>query len=231
MDIGKSFGFVFEDKEWVTKILIGALILLAGVLLGIFVIPAILAGFLLSGYGVEITRRVIRREAEVLPVWDNWGDLLIDGLKVWVIGVVYALPIIISSICLGTPIGILSENSESAGAILSAILGCINLLWGIVMAFLLPAAIALFVDKDDLGAAFRFGEVFGLVRDNFSTYLITAVMIWVANLIGGLGVILCGFGWLVTYPYAVWVSAHLGGLAYLEATGRGPQPALEEEFV
>jgi hypothetical protein len=47
-----------------------------------------------------------------------------------------------------------------------------------------------------------FGEVFGLVRNNLSIYLITLVMAWVASLIGSLGLLVCGVGWLVTYPYA-----------------------------
>ena len=28
MDIGKAFGFVFEDEQWVSKILLGAAIML-----------------------------------------------------------------------------------------------------------------------------------------------------------------------------------------------------------
>ena len=103
MDIGKSFGYAFEDDQWIPKILIAAAILLGGIVLGIFVIPAFLAAFLLSGYGVEITRRVINGNPQVLPEWDNWGDLIIDGLKVWVIGIVYALPMILVSMCLGIP--------------------------------------------------------------------------------------------------------------------------------
>jgi hypothetical protein len=231
MDVGKSFSFVFEDKEWVTKILIAVLILLLGVLFSWLVIPAILAALLFSGYGVEITRRVIHGESEVLPAWDNWGQLFTDGLMVAIIGIVYALPMIIVSLCLGVPLGIASENSETAAAFLSSILSCLNLLWGIVLSFLLPAAIAIYAKDRDLAAAFRFGDVVSLVRDHFVTYLITAVMVWVAGFIGGLGLVLCGVGWLFTTPYASFVTSHLYGQAYVEATGQTPQPAVQEEAV
>jgi hypothetical protein len=229
MDIGKSFSFVFEDKEWVTKIIIAILILLLGVLFSWLVIPAILAALLFSGYGVEITRRVIRGEPEVLPAWDNWGQLFTDGLMVAIIGIVYAIPMIIVSLCLGVPLGIASENSETAAALISSLLSCLNLLWGIVLSFLLPPAIAIYAKEGELGAAFRFSEVVALVRDHFTTYLITAVMVWVAGIIGGLGILLCGVGWLFTTPYASFVTSHLYGQAYVEAAGLAPQPAVEAE--
>ena len=48
MDIGKAFTFVFEDDDWVVKVLIAMGILVAGLVLFWLVIPAILAGLLLS---------------------------------------------------------------------------------------------------------------------------------------------------------------------------------------
>ncbi len=230
MDIAKSFTYVFDDERWVTKLLIAAGILLVGVLLGILIIPAILAGALLAGYGVEITRRVIRGQSPILPEWDNWGDLIVDGLKVWVIGIVYGLPIILIGLCLGAPAAIIAEDAPEFSQLLSVFSSCINLLWGVVMAFFMPAAVARFVAKDDLGAAFQFRDVFNLVRDNFTTYLLVAIMTWVAGFIGGLGVIICGLGWLVTAPYASFVTNHLYGQGYLEATGQVVQPVLEEEI-
>ena len=92
MDIGKSFGYVFDDDEWITKVLIAAAILGLGILFSwMLLIPLIIALFLLGGYGVEITRRVIRGDTQVLPKWDNWGELLVDGLKAWIIELVYRL--------------------------------------------------------------------------------------------------------------------------------------------
>lgn len=228
MDIGKSFAFVFEDEEWITKVLIAAGILLGGVALGILVIPAILAGLLLSGYGLAITRRTIRGESPVLPEWDDWGTLLADGLQVVIVSLVYALPMIVVSICLVTPLSFLGENS-TAGSIFGAFVSCLNFLWALVLSFLLPAAIGKLAAEGELSAAFRFGEVIALVRDNFATYLITAVMVWVASIIGGLGVILCGVGWLITIPYADFVTGHLYGQAYRQASGQASQAAASGE--
>jgi hypothetical protein len=231
MDIGKSFTFVFEDDQWITKILVAAAILVLGVLFSwVLLIPLILALALLTGYGVEVMRMVLHGEVDRLPEWDNWGELIVDGLKVIVIGIVYALPIIIVSICLGLPIGALGENAQSLSSLFSVLLSCLSLLWAIVVSLALPAAIAFWLKADDLSAAFRFGEVIAFVRDNLSTYVITFLMSWVANFVGNLGVWLCGIGWLVTFPYAIVVTGHLYGQAFVEAQAQTPMPVAEEEI-
>ncbi|MGD2041532.1 MAG: DUF4013 domain-containing protein [Anaerolineae bacterium] len=221
MDFGKAFAFVFEDDQWITKVLLAAAILLLGVAFSwVLAIPLILAALLLGGYSVEVTRRVIQGDPDALPDWDDWGQLFADGLKVWVIGIVYALPIIVVSLCLSIPTGMLAENAEGASGFFGFLLGCFNFLWAIVLSIVMPAAVGHFVAKDDMGAAFRFGEVFALVRDNLSTYLLTFLMTWVAQIIGGLGSLVCGVGVLVTYPYSIMVIGNLYGQAYLEATGQ-----------
>jgi hypothetical protein len=233
MDIGKAFAFVFEDKEWIVKILIGAGILLAGILFSwLLLIPLILALALLGGYSVEIMRRVMRGQSPVLPEWDNWGDLIADGLKALVIAIVYALPFILISACLGIPLGLIGEQGTNAANTLSGLfsflLSCFNIIWGIIISILLPAAIAFWLADDDLGSAFQFGKVIAFVRDNFTTYLIIFLMSWVASIIGSLGVIVCGLGWFVTMPYSWFVTAHLYGQAYVEASGKSAQATVAD---
>lgn len=230
MDVGKSFTFVFEDKEWVAKLGIAALILLVGILFfWVLLIPLIAAIALLLGYGVEITRRVIRGEPVTLPAWDNWGALAADGLRFIVVGVVYALPIIVVSACLGAITAPLSNSGSTGlaalGALFSALLGLVDFVWGIAISILLPAAVALWVDTGDFAAAFRFSEVWNLVRNNLGTYLITWLMTWVAQVIGHLGAIVCGIGWFVTVPYSMMVTGHLYGQAYLAARKQSASPA------
>ena len=223
MDIGSSFGFVFEDDRWVTKILIAAAILAVGwVFVWLMGIPLLLALLLLSGYQVEVTRRVIRGGTPALPEWNDWGKLLVDGVKFAVIGLVYALPAIIVSICVGLPISILGDSGNGDLSWISVVCGgpvaCLSILWGIFVALVLPAAVAKWVVSDDLAAAFRFGEVIRFAYKNVSTYIVLMIMTWVASLIGGVGIWVCLIGWLATYPYSIMVTGHLYGEAYLAAT-------------
>ena len=51
MDFGKAFTYVFEDEEWIKKILIGALLSL---------IPFV-GWWFVGGWGLEITKNVIRK--------------------------------------------------------------------------------------------------------------------------------------------------------------------------
>ena len=61
--------------------------------------------------------------------------------------------------------------------------------------------------------------------------MVVAVLGWIASIIGGLGLLLCGVGFLVTGPYSGWVTSHLAGQAYLEGSGQKALAAVEEEPV
>ncbi len=228
MDIVKSFTFVFDDKDWVVKLLIAAGILLAGLLFSpLFLVPLIAALVLLIGYSIEITRRVIHGHPQPLPEWNNWDKLIVDGLKGLAIAIVYALPILIIGICLGVPAAFFNDSSVSLhdlSGLLTLLMSCLNFLWAIALSLLLPAAIAFYAAEGEIGAAFNFGRVFAFVRDHIATYLITFLMSWVASIIGELGAIACGLGWFVTVPYSWMVIGHLYGQAYLAAAGQTPLP-------
>ncbi len=222
MDIGKSFTFVFEDQEWLNKILIGAAILFVGSLFfWLLFIPLIVAGALLNGYMIEIIRRVADGRADVLPEWDDWGDMIVDGLKLLVLQIVYSLPAIVLGLCMIIPLIAAGENAEVVGWVLGLGLGCLIVLWAIVLTIVLPAVTAVFAVTRDLTSAFQFGKIFALIRDNLSTYLITLIMSWVASFIGSLGGSACLLGAFFTVPYAYMVTGHLYGQAYAASGDSG----------
>ncbi len=231
MDIVRSFTFVFEDKDWVAKLLIAAGILLVGSLFAwLLLIPLIAAIALLTGYSLEITRRVIHGHPQPLPEWDNWGGLLTDGLKGLAIVLVYFLPLILLSLCLGVPTVLFNSDSslslQQVGTLLGLFTSCLDFLWIIAASLLLPVAFGFYVAEGEIRAAFSFGRVWAFFRDHISIYLITLLMSWVAAVIGDLGSLVCGLGWFVTMPYSWMVTGHLYGQAYLEAGGQALPPAL-----
>ena len=67
-----------------------------------------------------------------------------------------------------------------------------------------------------------------LVRDNLTTYVITAVMVWVTSIISGLGLLFCFIGVFFTGVYTELVNGHLYGQAYREATGQTPLAVPED---
>ena len=213
MEFGRAFSFVFDDEEWIKKVAIAALVSL---------IP-IVGPLLLAGWGVGVTRRVIRGDATPLPDFSDFGGTLADGFKVAVIGLVYMLPIILVQSCSGGIIAIAGPqvNEDTLTTIIAvsqACFGCLTLLYSIFVGLMLPAAIGKFADTDELKAAFRFGDVFGLVRDNVGAYVIVLLGSLVAGLVASLGVIACAIGVLFTGAYAAAINGHLTGQAYQQAT-------------
>jgi hypothetical protein len=216
MDIGKALGFVFEDQDWISKVLIGALI----TFLSFLILPA----FLLFGYSLEVTKRVLRGDPQPLPPWTELGDLFVKGVMVVIIGIVYALPIIVINLC-ATPIWIVfgdrgGNAAEAINGLATFGVSCLSILWAIVMSIVLPAALARFADTGELRDAFQFGNILRFVQDNLGTYVVVFLVIWVANLIAGvIGAAACGIGLFFTQPILYMFTGHLYGQAYLKAQG------------
>lgn len=221
MEFGKAFSFAFEDKDWIKKLGIGALLM---------IIPFI-GWLVVAGWGIEITKRVIQRDPQPLPDWSDFGGYLVKGLQVFVIGLVYSLPIILVNICqqgvtlFGQQGDTTDETILMAVTVFAVCFGCVSFIYSIFLGFILPAALGNFAATGQMGAGFRFGEVFGLVRAAPVAYLLALLGGFVASLIASLGVILCVIGILFTAVYAYTINAHLYGQAYNEGmAARGLKP-------
>jgi hypothetical protein len=208
MDFGKAFTYVFDDQDWIKKVGIGALLML---------IP-LLGQIMVGGYALEATKRVIRREERPLPDWTDFGSYIVMGLQVMVIGFVYALPIILISACSQGLVFAGQEGGDdtlmSVAAIVSVCFGCLSLLYGVLIGLMVPAAMGNFAASEQFGAAFRFGEVFGLVKAAPGAYVLVLLGSFLAGLVSMLGLILCFIGVVLTVAYAMLISAHLQGQAY-----------------
>jgi phosphotransferase system glucose/maltose/N-acetylglucosamine-specific IIC component len=94
-------------------------------------------------------------------------------------------------------------------------MGCFALIFGVLAGLLIPPALGNLAATDELGAAFRFGEVFGLLRAAIGPYLMSIVAVFVAALVlSPIGGLICGIGALATSAYLQVVSGHLYGQAY-----------------
>jgi hypothetical protein len=216
MDFSIPFSYPFKDPDWLKKIAIAGLISL---------IP-IVGGLYLVGWGLEITRQIIKGEPVVIPDTD-FGKFLPRGLKAWVVGIVYAIP----SILLQIPTTITNiaaqtaSNDDGSGAILGGLAvvtictSILNVIYSLFLAFVYPAVYANFVaNNDEIGAGLRFGEIFALIRKAPMTYLLVLVGTLIACVISGLGLIACIIGVIFTLAYSILIMFHFYGQAYLEAT-------------
>lgn len=211
MDFGKAFTYPFEDQNWAQKILIPALI---------GIIP-IIGQIFLIGWMIAIIRRVISHDPNPLPELD-FGKMLGDGFKGFVVGFVYALPIIILEAPIIIAPALVSSADENAAAgvitIISLVCGCLIFLYAVLLAFLLPAALTNEAAKDDMSAAFNFSQVFGLLKAAPAAWLFVFLGAILSSIIASLGLVACFIGMFFTYAYAMAVNGHLYGQAYLEST-------------
>ena len=72
MDINRALTFVTDDDRWISKLLIGTVIIFFSFL----IIPL----FFFYGYIIQIVRNVMAGEKNPLPEWTDWGKLFKDGL-------------------------------------------------------------------------------------------------------------------------------------------------------
>jgi hypothetical protein len=218
MDISTALSFVTQDRDWLKKIAIGALLAITGI------------GYIpLLGWAVEISRRVIHGASEVLPDWSDFGRYITAGLKYFVVAFVWTLPLILLSTCVGVAAGALgaaaSQNSDNSTVpfILQICLGLISLPYGIALGLLTPAAAGVLAATDSLSEALNPANAFKLVRANLGGYVLYLVIVGVLGMVGGIvGTIACLIGIFVATAYITAVSGHLIGQAYAKAKANMP---------
>jgi hypothetical protein len=227
VDAEKSFTYPFEDKEWISKLGLGALISMVPIL-----------NFAWSGYLVGILRNIINHAVEPLPTWDDLGKKFSDGLILFAAGLVYALPILIPLLL---PLGVVVSSGlssgirnmqdigqalrEAGGALFFCLL-CVLLLYGLVLSVIYPAILVQFAREGTFASCFKLNEAFSMIRKNAVAFF-TA---WALSLAASIGVgLIVGFvnlvvgwvpciGWIVGLVltlasgiYSTAVYAHLFG--------------------
>jgi len=228
MEYGKAFTFPQEDKDWIKKVAI------AGVVMLLTFVPVlnIVTGIMMSGYTLEVTRRVIVGEQPVLPEWTDFGGLLKKGLLAFVVGLVYAIPLILLASCIALPqIGLelaASGDSDTAqtvatiASVVSACFGCLVAIYAILLAVVLPAAIGKLAVTGEIGPALRVGEVFALVRAKPGVFIVVALLGGLAtSILSSVGSIACVIGAAWGIAYGLIATAHLYGQAYRVASAEG----------
>ncbi len=207
--IGDSFTYVKEGiidnvNKWL--LLIIATLILA--------IP--LMGYILNVY----------RGAKPAPEVDNWSRLFVDGILLVIVGIIYALPIIILECLLfGVAFATQTGSSPAAGmtgpagaGILAVILILVVIiLVDIIIAIVSPIGIIRFARTGNFREAFHFGEIIATIKKiGWLSYIlaliigyivvgIPAAILWgiamaLTIALPGIGFIIAGILFLVTFP-------------------------------
>lgn len=233
MDIGEiiSDSIKYPSSSW-GKVLILGIITIASVL----IVPI----FLLIGYVFRIIKATLAGIDE-LPEFDEIGDMFVDGLKVFVVGIVYSIPVWIISVIVGLLMG---GNSAAAtaslgpGYLLAVLLGnIVFFIIALIIGLIEIMAIANMAYNDgDLGAAFRFSEILDIIAvigwgKYIATYIVIVIIAAIGVIIGALTmIILIGFILLplIILPYVIMFEARGIALLFAEAVETFQETPAEE---
>lgn len=205
----RPFKYVFQDKDWVKKVLIGGLVVLSCcVLVGLPV---------LMGYQKKLFLTLSKDENAPVPDVD-FGKDLGEGLGPLGAAFLYAIAV---SIISAIPI---------LGWLLGPILGLALAVW-------MPVALMRYYTTGVFGSVFEFNWIIEFIKRNISNLLLMFVVSLVTGIVAQAGVLACGIGVLFTAFWAmlangvamadVWRFADQPGAAPAEPppATTGPNPA------
>jgi hypothetical protein len=158
-------GFPFKDKRGVSKFLIAALFLIFSG----FIVPALF----LIGWYMRIAKNVmVTKTLGDLPEWDEWGKMILDGLKLVAVMIIYYLPALLLFL-----ISFTLSLVPVIGWISGGILTWLTWLFAIALTIFVFPAILNMIDKDSFGAAFHFKEWWENLKVNFAGYLVVYLIV------------------------------------------------------
>ena len=170
---------------------------------------AVMANLPAIGYVVRAYEAVLRRDAAVLPEWDGWPGLFTGGLVVFLIGLAYGIiPLLLLLIGLGLLV--------KGGIILflGMVLMVLGVLAGMFTLFFVPIALAGYLARRRLEAAFHPAVLWGGINAVLTEYVPTYVLSVGLFIAGGMVAAIPYVGpiiWPFLWFYLLLVQARLFG--------------------
>jgi len=210
MNFGKSFTYMFDDTNWVSKFLVG---------IAISMVPILNLAW--AGYGIGIMRNMARGMEKPLPSWDNLGEKFKDGLIIFITAFIYALPALIV-IGIGA-IAATALGGEDTATVVMIVVGCCASVYLLAFAFLQPALLIHYARTNSFKALFQVGEVIKLATSNIGDYLLAVVTGLLAgtvlSFIAPILLLLCfipflmGIAWVTCVSYYAYGQVGLSTIA------------------
>jgi len=176
-----------NSDGWLRTVLVGGLLTILSVL--------VLPWFFLQGYYVRVLHGVTNDDPEP-PRFDGWVDLLVDGLKLFVLNLVVVIAVLGVQAFAAIGLGTGSFLADTTGAADPGVAGGVLGVAGVVVlfaAFLLlgyvvPAMVANFAREDSLVAAFDASTVLSgaLTREYLVAWVLAVVVGFVLGFVASL---------------------------------------------
>ncbi|MGE5417299.1 MAG: DUF4013 domain-containing protein [Acidobacteriota bacterium] len=205
-EVFKSLKHPIGDDDWISKVIVISILGIAA-LFGIesffndlmqgngfygaswvWQLALALGSCLYFGYLLEAMRAGFDFNEDVkLPELSNWGTMFTNGLLVLIINLVYLIvPIIIfffiSGYLYAQKVAVLPPGQVGPAIQIRDICQFIAAIMFVVTSFFIPMAVANFLHKENLGAAFAVGEIRAKIRLAFVDYL-KVVQLWIVGFV------------------------------------------------
>jgi hypothetical protein len=206
--VGDSFAWGFRDPGWPGKMLLQGLIAL---------IP-IVGWIAMTGWLMMAFENIRAGKTELAPA----GFHLERGIAIFGVFLIYGVVLQIPGWVLGIAGGLASGHSNSAFNVPSPLVG-LGYLWGFLaslfLSYLVPSLIV-HTYHHGFAGGMNVAGVWRLTRNNVSNSVAAGALIWVASIVGGLGLVVCFIGIIFTIPYQNVIQA--GVAAWLERANAAP---------
>jgi len=149
----------------------------------LLIVATILLCLPLLGYSLKVLRG-----EKPAPEVNDWGTLFIDGIKYFIVSLIWAIPcIIIFVLLLGTLIGAIATMDTAAmiafisGAIVSLI---VLMIVAIITGLLATIGIIRFARTGSMGEAFNFGAILETIgKLGWGSYIIALIILMVVQIV------------------------------------------------
>lgn len=174
MDMGEIIkdSFKYPVSNWKRYLMFGLIILIyelpvqliskylsVSLYLLLLVIPCIIAYFLMMGYQLRAIGSSIKGEDET-PAFNKWPQMLIDGLKVFIVSFIYGLA---PGIILFFSILLLITGSPVT-KVIGAVVLLISLLLFVLVYLVMMTALPNLAYYDDISAGLRLREIYSKIK-------------------------------------------------------------------
>lgn len=164
MNYSLALSYIFQDKDWLKKTLLGGLCIFIAVFSGILFFVA----FFAIGYYINVLRHVMNNAEKPLPEWDNnWSQFFTDGLMGALILLIYFIIIggLGAVIIVNFAIGDMADYEKVLGIIFTAL--------GILLGLTIFGNLGLmrFAATNDFAAAFRLPEISQMLKNDFGNFV------------------------------------------------------------
>ena len=217
MDIGRAFSYIFEDEDWVSKVVVTAFVAL---------IPIV--NFALFGWTVALISQMLDGYDRPMPGWDDFGEKFSDGLIYFVASLIYNIPVVLV-ICVLGGVSTMFGNSNSLAAMMTLTACCLGV--GIVV-YALVANAMLFIGtvrysrQRRFDVFMQFGENFNLAREHLDTLIVLGLFSLLAGAIFAMfGWVPC-IGWVLALALGTPVLSHLQGQAAVQIVAKRKRGAV-----